>query len=99
MRVYNTGLAMKAKARHTRKRQLNFEIFTTLPSGRARHIASAENLAAARKRLKQISGSASGDCFIYSEKNNIVELIVRSELQKPHPAMHSSQIIRGKLAS
>jgi hypothetical protein len=89
---------MKTKARHEKKKQLAFEIFTTSPSGSARHIESVETLAVARKHLKQLARTAAGGCFIYSKQNGIVELCVCADLEKPHP-MRSFHIIRGRLAS
>jgi hypothetical protein len=90
---------MKTKARHEKQGQLAFDIFTTSPSGSARHIESVEGLAVARKHLKQLALSAAGDCFIYSKEGGIVELIVHSDPQTPHPTTRSSHIIRGRLAS
>jgi hypothetical protein len=90
---------MKSKAQRAKKRQLAFDIFTTSPSGGARHIESVDSLAVARQHLKQLARTAAGDCFIYSKKGGIVELMIHSDRQKPVPPMHSSQIIRGRLAS
>jgi hypothetical protein len=90
---------MKTKARHEKRKQLAFEIFTTSPSGSARHIESVEGIAVARQRLQQIACGVTGDCFIYSDEGGIVELIVHSDPQTPHPTTRSSHIIRGKLAS
>jgi hypothetical protein len=90
---------MKTKARHGKKGRRVFEIFTTSPSGSARHIESVAGLAVARKHLKQLALSATGDCFIYSEFGGIVELMVHSDRKKPLPPMHCSHIIRGRLAS
>jgi hypothetical protein len=97
-RVYNT-LVMKTKARHGKKGQLAFDIFTTSPTGSARHVESVESLAVARQHLKQLARTATGDCFICSKENSTVELIVRSDLQQPRRTMRSSHIIRGRLAS
>jgi hypothetical protein len=41
-----------------------FHIFITAGS-RARYLETVKNLAAARKRLKQLAHNASGDCFLY----------------------------------
>jgi hypothetical protein len=90
---------MKTETRHGKEGQRAFDIFTTSPSGRARHIESVESLAVARKHLKQLALSAAGDCFIYSEEGGIVELMIHSDRQKPHPTTRSSHIIRGRLAS
>jgi hypothetical protein len=90
---------MKTKARHGKKGRRVFDIFTTTPCGSARHIESVEGLAVARKHLKQLALSATGDCFIYSKVGGIVELMIHSDRQKPHPTARSSHIIRGKLAS
>jgi hypothetical protein len=89
---------MKTKARHEKKKQLAFDIFTTSPSGRARHIETVEGLAVARQRLRQIACGVTGDCFIYSKENGIVELFVCADREMPRPK-RSSHIIRGKLAS
>jgi hypothetical protein len=90
---------MKTKARHEKKGQLAFDIFTTSPSGSSQHIESVESLAVARQHLKQLARRATGDCFIFSEENAIVELIVYSDAQKPRRTMRSSHIIQGRLAS
>jgi hypothetical protein len=76
-----------------------FDIFTTSPSGSTRHIESVESLAIARQHLKQLARRATGDCFIYSKENGIVELFVYSGSQKPRSATHFFPIIQGGLAS
>ena len=53
-----------------------FDVFARLPDGHPLWIQSFENLAEARKRLKQVALNALGDCFIYSEESGVVELIV-----------------------
>jgi hypothetical protein len=45
--------------------------------------------AIARQHLKQLARRATGDCFIYSKENGIVELFVYSGSQKPRSAPHS----------
>ena len=57
-----------------------FDIFARLPDGHPLWIQSFDNLAAARKRLKQVARNALGDRFIYSEETGVVELIVHGEL-------------------
>jgi hypothetical protein len=59
--------------------QTAFDIFIRLPDGHPVWMEAVENLEQARTRLKQVARNALGDCFIYSEKNGIVELIVRSD--------------------
>jgi hypothetical protein len=62
----------------------SFDIFTTA-GGHARYVETVKNLAAARKRLKQLASKSSGDCFLYSIQSGIVELIVRPDLPKRLP--------------
>jgi hypothetical protein len=73
-----------------------FHIFITA-GGHARYVETVENLAAARKRLKQVAHKASGDCFLYSTQRGIVELIVRPELPKPLQRARLPHIVRGDL--
>lgn len=75
-----------------------FDIFITA-GGHARYVETVENLATARKRLKQLAHRASGDCFLYSIQSGIVELIVRPELPKRLQKAHKPHIVRGRLAS
>lgn len=75
-----------------------FHIFITA-RGHASYVETAKNLAAARKRLKQLAHNASGDCFLYSLEDGIVELIVRPELPKRLQKAAKPQIIGGRLAS
>jgi hypothetical protein len=55
-----------------------FEIFTVSPDGQPLWQESLENLEDARKRLRELAGTAPGDCFIYSENRGVVELIRHS---------------------
>ena len=75
-----------------------FDIFITA-GGHARYVETVENLAAARKRLKQLAHNASGDCFLYSIQSGIVELIVRPEFPKRLQKARLPYIVRGRLAS
>jgi len=75
-----------------------FDIFTTA-GGHARYVETAKNLAAARKRLKQLASKSSGDCFLYSIQSGIVELILRPELPKRLQKARLPYIVRGRLAS
>ena len=75
-----------------------FDIFITAGS-HAQHVQTVKNLAAARKRLKQLACKASGECFLYSTENGIVELIVRPELPKRLQKSRTPHIVRGQLAS
>jgi hypothetical protein len=75
-----------------------FDIFTTA-GGHARYVETVKNLAAARKRLKQLASKSSEDCFLYSIQSGIVELIVRPQLLKRLQKARSAQIVRGRLAS
>jgi len=75
-----------------------FDIFTTA-DGHARCVETVKNLAAARKRLKQLASKSSGDCFLYSIESGIVELIIRPELPKRLQKAAKPQIVRGRLAS
>ena len=71
-----------------------FHIFITT-GGHARYVETVENLAAARKRLKQLASKSSGDCFLYSIESGIVELIVRPALPKRLQKAAKPQIVRG----
>ena len=75
-----------------------FDIFTTA-GGHARYVETVKNLAAARKRLKQLAHNTSGDCFLYSRESGIVELIVRPEMPKRLQKAPLPYIVRGRLAS
>jgi hypothetical protein len=75
-----------------------FDIFTTA-RGHAKYVETVENLAAARKRLKQLAKNTSEDCFLYSIQSGIVELIVRPELPKRLQKARKPHIVRGRLAS
>lgn len=75
-----------------------FDIFTTA-DGHAQYVETVKNLAAARKRLKQLASKSSGDCFLYSIESGIVELIVRPELPKRLQKAHKPHVVRGRLAS
>jgi hypothetical protein len=90
---------MKSAAQHAKKKQLAFEIFTTSSSGAARHMESVDSLAVARQHLKQLARNATGDCFIYSKQNGIVELFIKSDPKNPPLTLRSFHLIRGKLAS
>ena len=50
-----------------------FYIFFTA-GGPARYMETVKNLTA-RKRSKQMAHNVSGDCFLYSTQNGIVELM------------------------
>jgi len=75
-----------------------FDIFTTA-GGHACYVETVKNLAAARKRLKQLASKSSGDCFLYSIQSGIVELILRPELPKRLQKARLPYIVRGRLAS
>jgi len=75
-----------------------FHIFITR-GGHARYVETVENLAAARKRLKQLASKSSGDCFLYSIEGGIVELIVHPDLPKRLQKARSAHIVRGRVAS
>jgi hypothetical protein len=75
-----------------------FDIFMTA-NGHARYVETAQNLAAARKRLKQLAHNASGDCLLYSIESGIVELIVHPELPKRLQKARPVHIVRGRVAS
>lgn len=77
---------------------VTFDIFLTA-GGHAQYVETVKNLAAARKRLKQIASKSSGDCFLYSSENGLVELIVRSELPTRLQKARTPHIVRGRLAS
>jgi len=71
-----------------------FHIFVTT-GGHAQSVETVENLAAARKRLKQLASKSSGDCFLYSIEGGIVELIVRPELRKRSLKAHKLTLFGG----
>ena len=75
-----------------------FHIFITT-GGHARYVERVENLAAARKRLKQLASKSSGDFFLYSVEGGVVELIVRPELPKQLQKARKPHIVRGRRAS
>ena len=75
-----------------------FDIFTTA-DGHARYVETVKNLAAARKRLKQLASKSSGDCFLYSIQSGILELLVRPELPKRLQKARKSLIVRGRRGS
>lgn len=75
-----------------------FAIFTMLPYGQPFWIESVENLEDARERLREVARNAPGDCFIYSEKTGVVELIIHSELRE-RLSPHSSHVAQGQQAS
>jgi hypothetical protein len=75
-----------------------FHIFIN-SGGHAQYLETVENLAAARKRLKQVAQNASGDCFLYSVDEGIVELIVRPELPKRLQKAPKLHIVQGRRAS
>jgi hypothetical protein len=62
--------------------QTAFDIFVRLPDGHPLWIEAVQNLEQARKSLQKVAGNAMGDCFIYSEKSGIIELIVRSDIDE-----------------
>ena len=74
------------------------DIFTTA-GGHAKYVETVENLATARKRLKQLAHNASGDCFLYSIQSGTLELLVRPELPKRLQKARKSQIVRGRRGS
>jgi hypothetical protein len=88
---------LKNKTRDQEAGHRTFEIFVTSPTGRSRHIESAESLTVARNRLKHLGCSATGDCFIVSEDSGIVELIVHPEVQKTRRTPESCHIVRARL--
>jgi hypothetical protein len=75
-----------------------FAIFTMLPDGRPFWIESVETLEAARACLREVARNAPGNCFIYSAKSGVVELIIHSELQE-RLSPHSSHVVQKGQAS
>jgi hypothetical protein len=75
-----------------------FDVFITA-GGHAQYVETVNNLAAARKRLKQLASKSTGDCFLYSIESGVVELIVRPELPKRLQKARTPHIVRGRLAS
>lgn len=72
-----------------------FHIYITA-GGHVSCVETAEGLAAARKRLKQLAHNASGDCFLYSLEVGVVELIIRPELPKRLQKAAKRQIVEGR---
>jgi hypothetical protein len=75
-----------------------FAIFTMLPDGQPFWMESVENLEDARVRLREVARNAPGDCFIYSAKSGVVELIIHSELRE-RLSPRSSRVVQGRQAS
>jgi len=75
-----------------------FAIFTMLPDGRPFWIESVETLEAARGCLREVARNAPGNCFIYSAKSGVVELIIHSELRE-RLGPRSSHVVQGREAS
>jgi hypothetical protein len=73
--------------------RLTFAIFTMLPDGEPLWIESTDNIEDARERLKEVARNISGDCFIYSERCGVVELI-NADFQERLSNMHSPQMVQ-----
>jgi hypothetical protein len=59
-----------------------FNIFADSPDGEAVWIESVETLKNAREELREVARIAPRrDCFIYSEKSGIVEIVLRADFQ------------------
>ena len=59
-----------------------FDIFTDSPGTQPVWIESVENLKNAREDLREIARIAPRrDCFIYSEENGVVEIIIHADFQ------------------
>jgi hypothetical protein len=61
-----------------------FDVFTVSPDGQPLWIESIESLKDARERLRELARNVPQDCFIYSEENGVVELLIHSDLQDCH---------------
>jgi hypothetical protein len=75
-----------------------FAIFAMLPDGQPFWIESVENLEDARERLREVARNAPGDCFIYSAKSGVVELIIHSVLRE-RLSPHASHMVQKGQAS
>ena len=75
-----------------------FAIFTMLPDGQPLWIESVEDLEEARERLREVARAISGDCFIYSAKRGVVELI-NSDFRERLGRAHASQVVQELHAS
>ena len=59
-----------------------FHIFTDSPGAQPVWIESAEDIEDARERLREVARIAPRrDCFIYSEKSGIMEIIIHADFQ------------------
>jgi hypothetical protein len=75
-----------------------FAIFVMLPDGQPFWIESVEKLEDARERLREVARNAPGDCFIYSAKSGVVELIIHSVLRE-RLSPHASHMVQKGQAS
>ena len=59
-----------------------YDIFTDSPGAQPVWIESVQDLEGARERLREVARIAPRrDCFIYSDDNGIVEIIVHADFQ------------------
>jgi len=59
-----------------------FHIFTDSPGAQPVWIESAQDIEDARERLREVARIAPRrDCFIYSEKSGIMEIIIHADFQ------------------
>ena len=65
-----------------RKMRPTYDIFTDSPGAQPVWIESVQDLEGARERLREVARIAPRrDCFIYSDDNGIVEIIVHADFQ------------------
>jgi len=65
-----------------RKMRPTYDIFTDSPGAQPVWIASVQDLEDARERLREVARIAPRrDCFIYSEKSGIMEIIIHADFQ------------------
>ena len=59
-----------------------FDIFTDSPGAQPVWIESVEDLDDARERLREVASIAPRrDCFVYSQRSGVVEIIVHADFQ------------------
>jgi hypothetical protein len=62
--------------------RMSFDIFTDSPDAQPVWIESAQDLEDARERLREVARIAPRrDCFIYSQRSGVVEMIIHADFQ------------------
>jgi hypothetical protein len=61
---------------------MTFDIFTNSPDAQPVWIESVQDLKDARERLREVARIAPRrDCFIYSQRSGVVEIIIHADFQ------------------